>query len=153
MLEECPHCHLTVLASAEGVCPNCRKSVRDRSGSRPDLSRLRIKERAPMPPCCHQCGAHTARMAKVHAADGDAVDSFLWKAFVMLFASFLARVAMHASGEGRRRSVTMYLPQCESCARTGPPRPIDVEFDEFAMTFLVHVRFKEAVLRGYTTAR
>ena len=152
MLEECPRCHLNVLPMAESLCPNCRKSILDLAGARPELTRLSIRERTRMPACCHQCGTQTARSVRVREVAGPITDTPLLQGIVQLLVALVgglfAALAVSAStSKASRHEVTIFLPQCEICARGGQPRPIHTDFDEFAMTFLVHVRFKEQILR------
>jgi hypothetical protein len=43
--------------------------------------------------------------------------------------------------------VVIFLPQCEFCAEVEDPEPVEVDYENQTMTFVVHAGFRERIIQ------
>lgn len=144
---ECPHCHARIIPRADGECPSCRRDTADVSGVDPDLASLLITHGASLPPVCIRCGDSTNSSSRVTRKVGPGSDFGVLRAAVSLVAQ-PALLALSLLSLGNPRLVSVRVPVCPACRRGGGAEPLDTDFENHRMQFLVHRRFREALERG-----
>lgn len=162
MAIECPHCYLTVIPLASGLCPNCRQNARDRSGVDPDRVTRVVGEQAVLPEICCRCSGLTRRIVRVTSnmettntgrpaarndEEADRTGGFVLRLlFGRIWGRLFGWLITSTAGDstsGGRLNVTVRMPQCRECARLGKIEPVHVDFDYCRMKFVVHRRFAE----------
>jgi|GEM_PF-1852086 len=128
---ECPHCYTKILPLADNTCPACQGDVSSLVGVNPNKVSLSIHESEDLPLCCYSCGQYTEEEVRV---SGDQ-ESLLSKFF-----------SGNVSPE-QTSNVIIFLPQCEFCAEIEDPEPLEVDYEDQTMTFVVHIRFRDQVLQ------
>lgn len=139
LLVECPHCHTQVLPTSDNLCPACRHSLADLEDVNMNEVALVIHEGQELPCYCITCNRWTNRYVKVNSDQEKLLDSLLGGLF------FLNVKPDHSPETGTTR-VYVELPQCEDCAEAGNPKPIEVDYENQNMTFLVHTGFHDRVV-------
>ena len=148
VLVECPHCSMRVFVGSDGLCPSCSADTNDLEGADVLRTRVRLREWSELPPRCCQCAAPTDRRVDVVQSQTRGGESGLAKV-ALLFAALLSPVkalALLAGSGGETRRFSVSLPLCLSCeTASGVPEPVHVNFEEGAISFLVHRSFAEGV--------
>lgn len=134
---ECPHCYTRVLPTKENICPACRKSISATYDVDLDMASLTVYESQELPPYCYRCNSYTERYVKVVGDKGTLLDRSLG----VVVSLFVPVQKM----EENTSNVFVGLPQCEACAELEEPTPIQVDYEDQSMTFVVNIGFKEKV--------
>lgn len=146
MFVECPHCYNRVMPTANNICPACRKDISDTRGVDPNLTALDVHESSNLPPYCYSCNSPTKRYANIIEKVEIGGDTPLARFLLVLISILTLRVAIsNLQTQGKKSSVSIYIPQCERCAQLGKPKPKHVDFEQRAMTFIVHKGFRDRV--------
>lgn len=141
MIVECPHCHTRVLPMANYICPACRGDISDISDVDPNVVSIIVRESDELPPYCHSCNSSTERSVKIKGEE----ESDLTRVFLALAGIFFFRPKWALEEETNTPNVIIYFPQCDECAQFGKPAPIQVDFENQTMTFLVHPGFRDRI--------
>ena len=146
MLINCPHCHTRIVPMSDGTCPACQKDTQDGAGL--DLSRtsIHVNQGDVLPPICCECGQPTSRRVAVYRkASGRGEPSTILGLVVFALVSWPVGLYFTFRGLANKTIAQVRLPQCEACARRGPPQPRYVDFGNARMTFIVHKNLKDAM--------
>ena len=147
MLIDCPHCYSHVLPKPDDRCPSCGHNVKDRRGADRTKAELVVKDSDNLPSICLTCGDPTDQTARVrfHKADPDDPDKEV--AAVLMLVSLFAALLAYLVRPRRGIYIDMRLPQCRSCKKqTGKPEPRHIAWDSRELTFVVHRKFRDAVI-------
>ncbi len=134
---ECPHCYTRVLPMENNICPACKMDMSDTHDVDPTRVSLIVWESDDLPPYCYSCNSYTERYVKVVGDKGTLLDSSLGSVVSL----FMPRRKI----EENTSNVFVSLPQCELCAEAGDPSPLNVDYENQNMTFIVNTGFKERV--------
>jgi hypothetical protein len=155
VISECPHCHSAVLLSPAGECPACRKNVNDLAGTDPNVTRVTIDSRLPLPSHCIICGTSTRRTLlrtiSRPRSDGPAPQFLILDTIkvVFLLLQLLYRKVTRAGLE----QIVFHLPICQNCHELNRQISIShVDWDGRRATMLAHVSFARQLSptpRGY----
>lgn len=145
-MEECPHCHATVLMMSDQRCPACQKSAKDPKGATPHLTRIVVGAGWELPRLCLTCGVSSERRERLDSertlgGEGTAV-KFLYFLTSLVNPLNLLKLALL---QGERQVVGLTFSRCERCAQDGPVRPVRADFERGAIVLLVHRRLAEAM--------
>ena len=128
----CPHCHTRVLPKADNTCPACQSDLSDLEDVDPNLIVLAIHELEELPTFCYSCNRYTERLVRVSGDRRSIIKDAIFG---------------HVAPEDTS-NVIIYLPQCEECGDRGGPEPIDVDYENQTMSFLVQKQFRERVIQA-----
>jgi len=121
---ECPHCFLEVVASADGMCPNCQKDVNSVDAANLQRTTVLITPLSSFPAMCHLCNAPTKNVhsivewtaAMVHEDDQFSVFRWVLAAATFVFLPFYWIVMGKVSGVRRAHSkIVLRVPTCRAC--------------------------------------
>jgi hypothetical protein len=138
-LIECPHCHTQVLPTKDNLCPACRNDLADLAGVNTNEAALVVHEGQELPSYCMTCNLWTDRYVEVTSDPKTPLDSILDGIF------FLNLKSDQSSHAGTTK-IYVELPQCEDCAKSGRPNPVEVDYENQTMTFLAHTGFRARVV-------
>lgn len=128
---ECPHCYTKILPHADNTCPACQGDLSSLVGVNPSKVSLLIHESEELPFCCYSCGQYTEQEVRV---SGDQE-------------SILSKFFMGDLSPEETSNVVIFLPQCQFCAEIEDPEPVEVDYDNQTMTFVVHTGFRDPVIQ------
>jgi len=128
---ECPHCYTKILPLADNTCPACQGVLSDMAGVDPNRVPLMIHESEDLPLYCYLCNQYTEQEVRVSGDQESVLSKF-----------FMGNVSPEETS-----NVVIFLPQCESCAETEDPEPVEVDYDMQTMTFAVHAGFRDRVIQ------
>lgn len=140
-MEECPHCHATVLLMSDQRCPACQKFANNPQGATPHLTRITVEEGTVLPPICIACGVKTERREQLDSERSVGGEDGAVKALFFLFGVFnweLWLKMLSPSFQGEQQSLAVEFGRCEACASAGPIHPVRVDFERHTMVLLVH---------------
>lgn len=156
-LQDCPHCLSRVYLLDDGICPGCRRDVRDASPTR--KVGLWVRESDVIPDRCHTCGSSARRKVQVSYNQSTGLprtsserdhDELVTTIFVLgLFGVIVAAVVAVVrqffgwNGDRKLESVSIRIPECEKC-RSGGVEPISADFQARSLRIAVHRDFAEA---------
>jgi hypothetical protein len=146
MLINCSHCNTRIVPKSDGTCPACQKDTRDTTGL--DLSRasIHVSQGDVLPTICCECGQPTSRSVPVYRkTSGRDEPSTIVGLVIFALLSFSAGLYLLLRGVANTNVAQVRMPQCEACARRGPPEPRYVDFANARMTFVVHQNLKAAM--------
>lgn len=152
-MEECLHCHATVLMMSDQQCPACQKFASDPKGATPQLTRIVVGAGWVLPSVCIRCGLPSLRRESL-TSEEEAGDDAMPLKVLLFIVGWLNPInwLKLALLQGEQRALGVELSQCESCANEGPIRPVRADFQRGAMVLLVHRRLAAAI-RGVPDAR
>lgn len=154
MAIECPHCFTFVHVRADGLCPACHEDPNDLRGIDRDRATVMIGENSPIPDVCCDCGLPARRRVIVEewkpiagdrASISAGAETGALRLIFQVFLGWLGAPILKAlvdHGAHTRHAVRVAIVQCNACAANGRPRPVRVDFEHFAMRFVVHNRFR-----------
>lgn len=128
---QCPHCFTKILPHADNTCPACQGDLSSLVGVNPNKVSFLIHESEELPLCCYSCGQYTELEVRVSGDQESIISKF-----------FMGNVSPEDTS-----NVVIFLPQCQFCAETEDPEPVEVDYDNQTMTFAVHTRFRDQVLQ------
>lgn len=128
---ECPHCYTKIMPLADNTCPACHGDLSNLAGVNPNKVSLLIHESEELPFCCYSCGQYTEQEVRV---SGDQE-------------SILSKFFMGDISPEETSNVVIFLPQCQFCAEIEDPEPVEVDYDNQTMTFVVHTGFRDQVIQ------
>ncbi|MBL8103196.1 MAG: hypothetical protein JNM02_11735 [Anaerolineales bacterium] len=128
---ECPHCFTKVLPHADNTCPACQGDLSSLVGVNPNKASFLIHESEELPSYCYSCNQYTEQEVRVSGDQESILSKFL---------------TGNLSPE-ETSNVVIFLPQCELCAEIEDPEPVEVDYDNQTMTFVVHTGFRDQVIQ------
>ena len=148
---ECPYCFSRVGVLDDGICPQCRKNVDDRSGIDPRKDGLIVSVSAKLPELCCLCASPSTRRTEVRvtqaeeaaqepASPAGGLFRLLGKIPHLIFQVFQRQGAWH------HQKLTLSIPRCDLCAGK-EILPITTHFDAGTIKLVVHPIFKEEYLK------
>jgi hypothetical protein len=156
MSVQCPHCFRTVVASPEGDCPSCGRSVTDLRATDPDRATVEIAAGDRLPDVCCICGVYTDRRLAVRRsghppmrADKQQDSGGARGCLLNLFGGLLfgpvwtLLVELPRQRRSRKTTVKARVPVCPFCEADGRVEPLWIDFEQRRMYFAVHRRFAE----------
>jgi hypothetical protein len=143
-MKECPHCYNTVLPKEDGTCPSCGRKFSDIKNINTSLTSLNIKEGQKLPSICFLCGIQSDAQIIINKKIVRGGEHWFVKLAILFMRPYLFVTKMI---QGEKREVYLKLPICNTCkVKNEKIEPQYVDFNESFMTFVVHKRFKEALL-------
>ena len=137
---ECPHCFTLVIAKADGACPACGRNVNERSGTDAGKTAVTLKPVQPLPRLCTSCGTYTELRERISRSIQVGSQEVSFSKASLLHAFF--RWALKVD----RRYVIIDLPLCATCG-VSRIQLVHVDFENFAMTFVVDRAFRDALIK------
>ncbi len=131
ILMECPHCFTKILPHADNTCPACQGDLSSLVGVNPNKVSFLIHESEELPLCCYSCGQYTEQVVRVSGDQESILSKFLTGDLLPEETS----------------NVVIFLPQCESCAEIEDPEPVEVDYENQTMTFVVNTGFHDRVIQ------
>jgi len=128
---ECPHCYTKILPLADNTCPACQGDLSDLTGVDPNRVSLLIHESEELPSYCYSCNQYTEQQVRVSGDHESILSKF-----------FIGNVSPEET-----TNVVIFLPQCELCSEIEDPEPIEVDYEQQTMTFVVHTGFRDHVIQ------
>jgi hypothetical protein len=113
--------------------------ISDMYGVDPNMVSMTVHESEQLPAHCYLCDVYTDRYVRLEGDEESALEKGLRSLGLILTPPWLKRTDEFTS------NVYIDLPQCESCAELEDPTPIQVDYENQTMTFVVHRSFKERV--------
>jgi len=136
-IQECPHCHVSVLLRADGTCPSCGANANGPADVPTTETIVTVYETDRMPDLCCRCAQPTQRRVAVRAKrqlDGESpVLSWL-----LLLVNWIAAL-LRMGGESRMQ---VRMPLCDACHGGPKLKPRDIRFEDFSLKFVVHREFR-----------
>lgn len=146
MLIDCPHCCTRIVPKSDGICPACQKDTRDTTGLDPSRTSIHVNQGDVLPPVCCECGQPTSRSVSVYRkASGRGQPSTTVGLVVFALLSWSVGLYLTLRGLANATVAQVRIPQCEACAKRGPPQPRYVDYGNARMTFVVHKNLKDAM--------
>lgn len=111
-----------------------------------------IPDTMQLPAVCYLCNIPTDRRVRVvNRYDLDKEPTLLNFLSSMILV-FQSRVYYSEYGDmdGTSPTVAITLSQCKACSKKGKPKPVYVDFENMAMTFIVHKGFKQRAMETAT---
>ena len=128
---ECPHCYTKIIPLADNTCPACQSNISDLAGVDPNKVSLLIHESEELPTYCYSCNRYTEDEVRM---SGDQE-------------SILSKLLIGDVSPEQTSNVIIFLPQCEFCAEIEDPEPVEVDYDNQTMTFVVHPGFRDRIIQ------
>lgn len=128
---ECPHCYTKILPLADNTCPACQSDLSNPDWMNPKMVSFLIYESEDLPTHCYSCDQHTEQEVRI---SGDQE-------------SILSKFLMGGVSPEETSNVIIFLPQCEVCAKIEDPDPVEVDYENQTMTFVVHAGFRDRVIQ------
>lgn len=142
MLTDCPHCYKKVIPMQDGKCPGCGKNTMDTTNANINMTLLEIQQGTPLPQICCFCGENAEGTILVERSKSTGGESLFIRILVLVFSPFLY---LFGNGFERKTSkLKIFLPTCAKCSNENI-EPRHVDFDNYAMTFVVHKKFKRSL--------
>lgn len=146
---DCPLCLHRVLVMGNGICPSCGKSIAGLP--EPEQVAMAIEAKRALPAMCITCVTPTARTEPIAASEKPASGVPTWLQLLLSLPVMLlspragAKLGAGALAEGNAlRSVRMTVPRCETCAKSGPLKPLRIDLAGEKITVVVHRQFRAA---------
>ena len=148
--QECPHCHLKVLPTADGNCPSCGQDFSVRGEE--NMVAITVSTKQDFPAVCHRCGANTDSSASIVEWTREYVDvedtGHTWRMLLSVGSFLFAPVWILL---GRRPGVVhtniplrVELPTCVTCDSTDT-QILDKTPGKNRLRIVVHSAFANAV--------
>lgn len=128
---ECPHCYTKIMPLADNTCPACQGDLSNLVGVDPNKVSFLIHESEELPMYCYSCNQYTEQEVRI---SGDQE-------------SILSKFLTGDISPDQTSNVIIFLPQCESCAEIEDPEPVEVDYENQTMTFVVHTGFRDRAIQ------
>ena len=141
MFEECPHCHIAVLAKQDGTCPSCLKNINESSEDDLMMTRLTIHSGQTLPTICVKCGAETTNRKKVitKSYEKDAEKNKKWNDPWIRWSTGIFGWIFYLLSRDTR--YPYFIPLCGTCDRDEPIDLLDVNLVNGSIDILAHRDF------------
>ena len=149
MLTECPHCFTRVLPKPDGQCPACQRNTLEVREVDREFITVTVREDSAMPDYCCTCVLPERRLVRISHSRvvwGSGDEGGIGAAAAVALQALAGGVhfLFHAFFSEKRsgsQKVAVSVRQCRECSRRHPLEPVLVNYDAYAIKFVVHRDF------------